>query len=157
MAIAGLRFAIDLVDLYRQSASYVDRILRGAEPADLPVQVPTKCETVLNLKTTAFGTLEATQELHLEKCNYYRRILASTVQNYIQPRPVIARSIQPLFARVRSAIVGWSTAARPHLLPRPSMIILDASARLSMPYRTAVVPEGVPLPTAECSKPSAVP
>jgi putative ABC transport system substrate-binding protein len=47
----GLRFAIDLVDLYRQSASYVDRILRGAEPADLLVQVPTKCETVLNLKT----------------------------------------------------------------------------------------------------------
>jgi putative ABC transport system substrate-binding protein len=42
---------VDNADLYRSSASYVDRILRGAKPADLPVQVPTKYETVVNLKT----------------------------------------------------------------------------------------------------------
>jgi putative ABC transport system substrate-binding protein len=41
-----------LIDLYRQSALYVDRILRGAKPAELPVQAPTKYTTVLNLKTT---------------------------------------------------------------------------------------------------------
>jgi putative tryptophan/tyrosine transport system substrate-binding protein len=41
----------DLVEPFRQAASYVDRILRGAQPADLPVQAPTKYQTVINLKT----------------------------------------------------------------------------------------------------------
>jgi hypothetical protein len=39
------------VRIFRQAASYVDRILRGAKAADLPVQAPTKYETTLNLKT----------------------------------------------------------------------------------------------------------
>jgi putative tryptophan/tyrosine transport system substrate-binding protein len=41
----------DFVELFRQSASYVDRILRGSSPAELPVQAPTRYQTVLNLKT----------------------------------------------------------------------------------------------------------
>jgi len=52
VAAGGLMFyGTDFVELYRQAASYVDRILRGAKAADLPVQLPTKFETVVNLKT----------------------------------------------------------------------------------------------------------
>jgi putative ABC transport system substrate-binding protein len=46
-----LSYGPDVVDLFRRAASYVDRILRGAKPEDLPVQFPTKFEMVLNLKT----------------------------------------------------------------------------------------------------------
>jgi len=46
-----LSYGADDADEYRRAASYVDRILRGANPADLPVQVPTKFKTVVNLKT----------------------------------------------------------------------------------------------------------
>jgi putative ABC transport system substrate-binding protein len=46
-----LSYGVDPVDHFRRAATYVDRILRGAKPADLPVQFPTKFEMVLNLKT----------------------------------------------------------------------------------------------------------
>jgi putative tryptophan/tyrosine transport system substrate-binding protein len=44
-------FGPDLIDLYRRSASYIDRVLKGEPPADMPVQAPTKYELVVNLKT----------------------------------------------------------------------------------------------------------
>jgi ABC-type uncharacterized transport system substrate-binding protein len=52
VAAGGLMsYDTDRVDLYRQAATYVDRILRGDKPADLPVQAPVKYQTILNLKT----------------------------------------------------------------------------------------------------------
>jgi len=46
-----LAYGPKYADLYRRAASYVDRILRGARPADLPVELPTRFEFVINIKT----------------------------------------------------------------------------------------------------------
>jgi putative ABC transport system substrate-binding protein len=61
-----ITYAPDTEDLFRRSASYVDRILRGASPADLPVQLPTKFELIVNLKTAKALGLTVPQTLLAE-------------------------------------------------------------------------------------------
>ena len=61
-----ISYAPDTVDLFRRSAAYVDSILRGASPADLPVQLPAKFELIINLKTAKALSLAVPQTVLAE-------------------------------------------------------------------------------------------
>jgi putative tryptophan/tyrosine transport system substrate-binding protein len=60
---AVITYGVDFTELLRQAAGYIDRILKGAVPADLPVQNPTKFELVINLKTAKALGLKVPQSL----------------------------------------------------------------------------------------------
>jgi putative tryptophan/tyrosine transport system substrate-binding protein len=58
-----LSYGVNNVDLFRQAAPYVDRLLRGAKPSDLPVQQPTRFQLVINMKTAKALNLTVSQSL----------------------------------------------------------------------------------------------
>ena len=60
-----LSYGNDPVDIWRRAATYVDRILRGAKPGELPVQLPTKFKMVVNLKTAKALGLTVPQSILL--------------------------------------------------------------------------------------------
>jgi putative tryptophan/tyrosine transport system substrate-binding protein len=74
-----MSYGVDLPDLFRRSATYVDKILKGAKPAELPVEQPTKFELVINLKTARESGLTVSRDFFADcrRCDRVTRVAYS--------------------------------------------------------------------------------
>jgi putative ABC transport system substrate-binding protein len=68
-----LSYGVDLVDLWRRAASYFDRILRGEKPGDLPVQLPTNFEMVVNRRPPRRSALRCPYRIRLRADEHFGR------------------------------------------------------------------------------------
>jgi hypothetical protein len=101
---ALISYGVDFTELFRQAAGYIDRIFKGAAPADLPVQNPTKFEVVINFKTAKrLGLNTAIATRHRRQANRIGRFLLQCMSPLMaQSRHSGRRSECPLSGAMRT-------------------------------------------------------
>ena len=147
---ALMSYAPDIADMYAKAVSYVDRVLKGESPASLPVQVPTKFELMINLKTAkSIGVTVPPSPI-------WRHVRGSAYLAH--PRGQVCRSVSSSSARLaatkrcsmwraRTSGCGLGPASRPSDSMRP-----NGRAWCDHPRQRNSVP--ICLTFAPCSRPS---